>query len=180
MVARGIRGRLKFSIQATLALDRAVWVDSMQAANPGEEYHMAFVKFDKGAQPSTTVPTITVQRSGSLSMSRAAYKLLGEPVSVEFYWDADRSMIGVAAAGKDALGSYPVRPNGSPERGPVTVSAVAFTKHIGIDTSEARRWVVKLEDNMLVFDTTAEAQTVKSNRTIGEERRRAEAAADDT
>ncbi|MFB9665747.1 hypothetical protein HP467_01945 [Curtobacterium albidum] len=141
---------------------------------------MAFVKFSKGTQSSTAVPTMTVLRSGSLSMNRSAYKLLGEPAAVEFFWDADRAMIGVGAADKDTLGSYPVRLNGTRETSPVTVSAVAFVRHIGIDLSKARRYVVSLEDNMLVLDTNAEYTVVTSNRTRGEERRRAEAQSDGT
>jgi len=136
---------------------------------------MAFVKFDKTSQPATTVPTITVQRSGSLSISRAAYLLLDSPAAVEFFWDEERHLIGIGAADKDALGSYPVRPNGdgTSQRGPVTVSAVAFTKHVGLDLSEARRWVVKVEDGMLVFDVKGPSQPVKSNRMKGEEARKA-------
>jgi hypothetical protein len=140
---------------------------------------MGFIKFDKSSQPATTVPTITVQRSGSLSISRAAYLLLDSPPAVEFFWDAERHLIGVGAADKDALGSYPVRANGTgtSQRGPVTVSAVAFTKHVGLDLSEARRWVVKVEEGLLVFDVEAKSQPVKSNRMIGEDRKKAAAEA---
>lgn len=130
---------------------------------------MGFVKYDKSSQPATTVPTITVQRSGSLGISRAAYQLIGSPEAVEFFWDADRHMIGVGPASKDALGSYPVRPNGTgtSQRGPVTVSAVAFTKHIGLELKEAYRWVVELEEGMLVFDVNSPGQAVQSRRTMG-------------
>lgn len=133
---------------------------------------MGFVKFDKSTQPATTVPTVTVQRSGSISISRAAYLLLDSPAAVEFFWDAERNMVGIGPAEKDALGSYPVRPNGTgtSQRGPVTVSAVAFTKHIGIDLTKARRWIVRLEEGMLVFDVTGESQPVTSNRLAGKER----------
>ena len=69
-------------------------------------------------------------------------------------------MIGVGPASKDALGSYPVRPNGTSQPGPVTVSAVAFTKHIGLELKEAYRRVVELEDGMLVFDVNSPGQAV--------------------
>lgn len=137
---------------------------------------MGFVKYDRSAQPATTVPTITVQRSGSLGISRAAYQLIGSPEAVEFFWDADRHMVGVGPAAKDALGSYPVRLNGAAERGPVTVSAVAFTKHIGLELKEAYRWVVTLEDDMLVFDVNSPGQVVQSRRTLGAVTQKVEAA----
>jgi hypothetical protein len=139
---------------------------------------MGFVKYDKTAQPATTVPTITVQRSGSLGISRAAYQLIGSPDAVEFFWDADRKMVGVGPSTRDALGSYPIRHSGpdNSERGPVAASALAFTKHIGLDLTEAQRWVVELEDGMLVFDVTSPAQAIKSRRAGGSATRKDEAA----
>lgn len=140
---------------------------------------MAFVKFQKSAQPATAVATVTVTRSGSLSLSRASYLLIDSPEAVEMFWDAERRLVGIGPATLDTPGAYPVRPNGTGEsqRGPLTVGAVAFTKQfVGMDLSVARRWPARVEEGMLIFDTSEPGQEIKSNRTIAAERREADAA----
>jgi hypothetical protein len=40
--------------------------------------------------------------------------------------------------------------------GPYIVSGAAFTKYYGINTDEARRWTVVIEDGILLIDLNAE------------------------
>ncbi|CAB4735779.1 unannotated protein [freshwater metagenome] len=39
-----------------------------------------------------------------------------------------------------------------------------FTRYIGLDTTEAKRWVPQVEDGILTLDLKVEGQPVSSNR----------------
>ena len=126
---------------------------------------MPFEVFQKGSAPIPTVPSLTIQKRGLLSLNRAALKLMGDPVAVELLWDADRQVIGLRPVALESPNAYPVRPQSAgSDRGPVLVAGNLFTRFIGIDTSEARRWVPSLEGDILCVDISSPGQRVTSNR----------------
>jgi hypothetical protein len=126
---------------------------------------MGFEVYEKGSAPVATVPTVTIQKRGLMSMNRAAYALIGSPEGLELLWDADRNVIGLRPAELTNPNAYPARAqNSSSDKGPILVAAGMFTKYIKIDTSEARRWVPKVEDGILCIDLNEPAQRATGNR----------------
>lgn len=142
---------------------------------------MAFQVFEKGSAPAKSVPTITVQKRGTLSVSRAVFDELGKPEAVELLWDVDRKAIALRPSDVSAPNAYGLRENSATKgRGPLSLAGSAFTQFIELDTTQARRWVAKFEDGMAVVDTTEPAQNIVSNRERGERRRATEGVGDET
>lgn len=130
---------------------------------------MAFEVFEKGSAPTTSVPTVTIQKRGLFSLNDAAYKLLGEPDHVAFLYDADEQLIALKPTEETDLNGYPARRQtpanrGKKSSGPVLLAGSMFTRFIGMDTSEARRWTPELRDGMLIVDRKTEGALVISNR----------------
>ncbi|WP_395659169.1 hypothetical protein [Nocardioides sp.] len=127
---------------------------------------MAFEVFKKGSAPVSTVPSVTIQKRGLLSLNKTAAQMLAVdggdevPEGVELLWDADRRVIGIRSAPLTNPNAYPLRPQGQKASGPFLIAGTLFTKYIGIDTSEARRWVPKLENDILIVDLNAESGMV--------------------
>lgn len=133
---------------------------------------MAFEVFQKGSAPTSTVPTVTIQKRGLFSLNQAAYELLGKPEAVQFLWDSEEKLIALQQADPNDLNSYPARrQNAAADRGPVLVAGTMFSRFIGLDTSQARRWVPEKRQDMLIVDTKQEGSLVLSNRERGARRR---------
>ena len=130
---------------------------------------MAFVVFEKGSSPVPTVPSVTIQKRGLISLNRAAMDLLrgdanSDPVGVELMWDADNRVIGLRSAPLTAHNAYPVRAQGQKDRGPFLIAGTLFTKFIGLNTVEARRWTPSLDGDILCVDLHSESTKVASRR----------------
>lgn len=126
---------------------------------------MGFKVFEKGSAPVSTVPTATIQKRGLISLNRAAFALIDSPEAVELLWDEDRRIIGIQPAPLQSPNAYPARPQSSASnKGPVLIAGNLFTRFIGLDTSEARRWVPTVEGDVLCIDMTEPGQRVTSNR----------------
>ena len=130
---------------------------------------MAFEVFEKNSAPRSNVPTATIQKRGLISLNHAAYEMVGSPEAVELLWDADRRVIGLRPASPTSVNAYPARSQSQakPERGPFLVAGSLFTRYIGLDTSEAFRWVPTIEDGILCIDLNTPGQRVRSNRAKG-------------
>src|SRR5665811_946221 len=114
---------------------------------------MGFKVFEKGSAPVATVPSVTIQKRGLISLNRAAFDLIGAPGAMELLWDEERRVIGLRAAPIDKPNAYPARPQTSKTgRGPVMIAGSLFTRFIGVDTSDAHRWVPTLEGEILCID----------------------------
>jgi hypothetical protein len=126
---------------------------------------MAFEVFKKSSAPVPSVPSVTIQKRGLMSLNRAAYELIDTPEAIELLWDSERRVIGMRAAALENPDAYPARPqNSQSNRGPILIAGNLFTRYIGLDTSSAKRWVPQLEDGILTIDLTVEGQPVSSNR----------------
>ena len=126
---------------------------------------MPFEVFQKGSAPVPTVPFVTIQKRGLMSMNQRAFEMMGEPDAIEFLWDADRRIVGLRAAGLTNPNAYPTRAQAAKNgRGTYLVAATLFTQYIGIDTSEARRWVPEIVDGILCIDLTTPGQLATSPR----------------
>lgn len=129
---------------------------------------MAFKVFEKGSAPVQTVPSVTIQKRGLISMNRAAHSLIGGAEAVELLWDEDRRVIGFRPTSLENVNGYPVRPQvTSSNKGPLLIAGSLFTKFIRLDTSEARRWTPYLEDEVLCIDISHPGGRVNSNRHPG-------------
>ncbi|WP_380259479.1 hypothetical protein [Kineococcus sp. GCM10028916] len=126
---------------------------------------MGFEVFEKKSAPLAKVPNVTIQRRGLLSLNRAAYALLKDPEAVLLMWDADRKIIGLKAASIEEPNAYPARPQSTKTgKGPIMVAGTLFTQYYKIDTTESRRWIPFLEDDVLCIDLSKDGQKVVSNR----------------
>jgi hypothetical protein len=126
--------------------------------------HMGFIVFEKGSAPVKTVPTVTIQRKGLMSMNRAAHALFGSPAAVELLWDPERRVIGLRPAPLESPNAYPVRPQNDSGRGPLLIATNMFTKFIELDTTEAKRWVPTVDDGVLLIDLSTPGARAISNR----------------
>lgn len=124
-----------------------------------------FESFSKRMVPTKSMPAVTIQRRGALSLNRAAYSAIGSPHAVELLYDRSARVIGVRPIKADADNAYAVRP-ATRKSGPFVVSAMAFSQFYDIDTSCTRRWPAYLEDGVLCVDLSLDnGDPVTSNRT---------------
>jgi len=126
-----------------------------------------FDVFDRSSAPSPSVPTLTIQRRGMLSLNRGSYEALGKPAAVELLFNRERRAIGIRPADPATPRAYAVRSQGAAGGSSNTylVPGRSFTTHYGIDTTVARRYGVERRGEMLLVDLEQEgAVTVTSPR----------------
>ncbi|HEV3282610.1 MAG TPA: hypothetical protein VG010_00265 [Solirubrobacteraceae bacterium] len=124
---------------------------------------MAFETFKRQRVPLTTEPAITIQKRGNLSLNPPAYKALGSPEAVELMYDRERRLIGLRKTDPESEVAYLVRPMAK-SASTWLISGTAFTAYYGIETDTARRWMCRLEGDMLVLDLSQPGVEVSSNR----------------
>ena len=126
-----------------------------------------FDVFDRSSAPSPSVPTLTIQRRGMLSLNRGSYEALGKPAAVELLFNRERRAIAIRPADPATPRAYAVRAQGAAGGSSSTylVPGRSFTTHYGIDTTVARRYGVERRGEMLLVDLEQEgAVTVTSPR----------------
>ena len=100
---------------------------------------------------------VTVLTNGVISLTWRAYELIGKPEYVEFFFDRDAGVVGIAPA-DDKSNGYQVRlpriadKNPSEAKGKVSVRGTAFLKFYGIEPIEKYKAVPSLEDGLLCFE----------------------------
>lgn len=109
-------------------------------------------------------PTLSIQRSGLISLNQTAYRAFGSPVAVELLYDRGARVVALRPIDARAQHSYPVRSATRRGGGPFVVSAVAFTRFYDIDTSVSLRWPATVRDGVLYADLTATATPLASSR----------------
>lgn len=135
---------------------------------------MGFQVFEKGSAPIARVPSATIQRRGLMSLNRSAWALIESPNYVELLWDPERRIIGLRPAEETNPNAYPVRPqSANTKNGPVLIAGSLFTQWVGLDTSEAKRWVPTVIEGVLCLDLNEPGAKVRSNRTRGQEKKEA-------
>ena len=126
---------------------------------------MAFKIFEKGSAPAPSLPAVTIQKRGLFSLNDAAYKMLKEPEYVTFLYDEDEKLIALQGADSKDLNAYPARRQKSTNAresssGPVLIAGTMFSRFIGLDTSQARRWTPEMRDGMLLIDLKTELSLI--------------------
>jgi hypothetical protein len=121
---------------------------------------MPFETFSKSLVALRRDPQLTIQTRGTLTLNAAAYAALGEPRAVELLYDRAQRVLGLRPVPPDVAHAMAVRSPSTTAGGPYVVSAMAFLRHYGIDTSEARRWIVHIEDGIARIDLASAPQRV--------------------
>jgi hypothetical protein len=111
-----------------------------------------FETFKKSLIPLRQDPRVTVQRRGTITINAAAYVALGSPEAVELLFDRQAMVLGLRGVEPSVPHAAFVRPSARTGNGPFVISAMAFLKFYGIDTSVARRWPARLDRGVLCVD----------------------------
>lgn len=111
--------------------------------------------FTKRMARGRTKPYVTIQKKGIIAFNHAAYAALGEPKAIVFLFDRGNKIIGFKAADPAAEHAYPVRANTKGTSH--LVSGTLFTRHYGIPTEVARRWLGREGDDRLLTIDLKEA-----------------------
>lgn len=122
-----------------------------------------FQVFDKRAVPSSVEPMVTLQRSGPISLNRAAYQAIGEPSHLELLYDPDERVIGFRAAKEKPPHAYPVRVQGHATHS-YLVAGLAFVKYFDILPKVSVRYVAQMYGDVLGVDLKQKGLEVTSNR----------------
>jgi len=126
---------------------------------------VAFEVYESKTLLRRHTPVITVQKGGAISINCAGYAALGVPEHVLLLRDAYENLIAIQVADADEVHAQVVRLlNPARGSGPVVVLASGFVREAGIDTSVARRWPARYDNDMLVVDLNTEGVVVVSNR----------------
>jgi hypothetical protein len=126
-----------------------------------DEIMLNFSEFDR--QDSHAVPDepmFTLQRRGLISLNLAAYKALGEPVSVALMYEADEGIIALRKVTRTYHNGYPVRKQANSRS--FLVGATGFTSYHRIETEMPRRFVGHVYADQLVGFKLAEGVIVKT------------------
>lgn len=122
---------------------------------------MAFEVFDKSSVPMRGAPSVTVLKTGIVSINGAAHRMINASPVVELLFDPVRKVMALRPASPSPR-AYELR---KPSRtGHTQVSATAFMKAYGLDTSVSRRYEPFEEDGMLCIDFSEPGTVVRGNR----------------
>lgn len=111
-----------------------------------------YQKWDRQTAPKTSEPLVTVQKGGLFSLNKAAHEAMGSPERVDLFYNPGKKSIAFVPADERSATAYPARQQGRQSN--YYVAGQKFTKHHGIDTSVARRYPVKVHNQMLFVDLT--------------------------
>jgi hypothetical protein len=122
-----------------------------------------FEVFDKRSAAATKSPMLTIQRGGNFSMNKAAHELMGAPKAVELLYDPAEKLVGFRSVEPTSPRAFPARPQGK-SSATLMVSGQTFARHYGLDVSKARRYPVKMRDDILILDLKGDSIEVTSPR----------------
>jgi hypothetical protein len=123
-----------------------------------------FETFSRSLLQLKAEPQITVLRRGTMSLNKSAYTALGSPDAVELLYDTDERIVGLRPIDARAQNAYVVRQPAGAGKGPFVITAMAFTKFYGIDTTQSLRREAFLDDGVLCMSLNDDATPVTSNR----------------
>jgi hypothetical protein len=122
-----------------------------------------FVVFQKRMVPLGQKPSVTIQKTGILSLNQAAVQALGQPAAVELLYDHNERVVGLRSVAADAEHAFAVTPV-SKGANTFVVSGKSFVRHIGLDTTTAVRRTAYLQDAVLCIDLKDEGVVVTGGR----------------
>jgi hypothetical protein len=110
------------------------------------------VFYGKGKRPGEEA-AISIHRTGSLHLNRAAYAMLAEPQAVELSFDERLKIVGLRGVAAEVEHAYAVQRDR--ERASYAVSATAFCTACKIDRGQARRYKATRYGEHIGIDLTA-------------------------
>lgn len=139
---------------------------------------MPFELFDRRNAPLAKAPSVTIQKRGIFSISKAAHKLIDEAETVELLFDKEAQIIAMRSS-EPSPHAYAIRPQSERAGAQVILSATAFTQYYNIDTTVSRRYEPYLAEGMLCINLTGPSAVVRGNRAAKESTEAAEEASED-
>lgn len=130
---------------------------------------MPFETFKRQRAPMTLEPAITIQKRGTMSLNVPAYQGLGSPEAIELLWDREKRLMAMRKVARETPHAYLVRPLGKSESNWL-ISGRAFVTYYGIEADVARRYMGRMDDDMLVIDLKEPGVQVTSNRDRAKDR----------
>lgn len=103
--------------------------------------------YSRQGRNASSEPLVSIQRTGSLALNKAAYDAIGKPEAVQLLFDRQEQLIGLRPAARGDENAYVVRRQ---ERSSThLVAARTFTNYYDIDTSATRRYQTEMYDDVL-------------------------------
>lgn len=117
-----------------------------------------FKRFTQRRAHGETMPILSVQRRGNASLNKAAYEALGQPKSVDLFFDEGRKALALKPTHEESVESYPVRPVSS-KASTYLISLTALLRYYNIPVQGAiGRYEGVEHDDMLIFDFSKAAE----------------------
>jgi hypothetical protein len=107
-------------------------------------------EFTRRGAPVIDKPLVTIQKSGSLGLNRAAYQALGEPSLVVLMFNREEQLIGIRVADQDTEHAYPLRKQQQSES--YLIAGRAFVGHYNIEHESARRYQAEIQGDILAVN----------------------------
>ena|SRR6266699_1955899 len=124
-----------------------------------------FEVFSRTSVPLSKDPAVTIQHRGSLSLNKSAYVLLGSPTAVQLMYDRSSRVIGIRATADGAADAYvPRAATKDGDAGPFLVAGKAFLSHFRIEMKQTKRYLVTVEDGILLVDLKQPGTTITGSR----------------
>jgi len=122
----------------------------------------SFQVFDKRAVALAGAPTVTFQRTGTISLNAAAFHAMGGPAFVELLYDPDEKVVGLRPLATRLPHAYPV---GATRQGRTyRVAGHAFARLCGIPGAVSTRYAAELAGGVLCVDLTRQGTVVARTR----------------
>lgn len=122
---------------------------------------MGFEVFDQRRTPMKGAPSVTIQKSGTISINAPAHAMIDAPEIIELLFDPDRQVVAFRETEASPC-SYRMRI--SPGSGQAQVAAVSFLRHYQIEHETSRRYEPCVEDGMLCVELQGASSQVHGNR----------------
>lgn len=113
---------------------------------------MPFEMFLGSSGRSVPGPSVTLGKSGTLTVNDAALALVGTPEVCTMHYDRERQIIGLKPCEANTPYARMLKSKKSQCR--IAVSLSSFLTYYGIETTETRRYEARELDGMLCFKLT--------------------------
>lgn len=95
----------------------------------------------------STEPRVSVQKTGILTLNKAAFKALGEPDAVVLLFDKTSRVLAFRPASLENPKAFAVKRYGAASS--YSVYGLPLLKHYGVDHSESRRYRATMTEGLL-------------------------------
>ena len=111
---------------------------------------------------ATSEPVVSLHRTGSLALNKAAYEALGQPKAVQLLFDREEQIAGLRPVEPGAPDSYVVRKQDRSST--YLVAGKTFTTYYKIDIGATRRYNAQMYYDVLGVDLKDERSSSPSGK----------------